>query len=489
MAVSKARKKFTFDVGWVFASSIFVLMLHFFQKPIMARFLGPDGLGLFTMVTMIAGIIGLIAGLGINGAVVKYGAEYKDDKKKLHAVVSSGLITMIFFGVSSSIVFFILSDTLASMFNMPPLSVLLKIYSFVFPFSLTFGIILSLFNGLREMKYYSFIITLNGVLLFLFILTFLFLGFGVKGALAGTILAEIMAMCIAAIIMKKFVHFTISNYKKYTKKLILFGIRLQGVQSINLIYTQVDIFLIGYFLTATEVGYYAAAVSLSRFFWRVPQSMQMVTYPATSEYWSKGEHESLSKMIDKSMKYSACILLITGLGVWFFAKDIVTFLFGDEFIYAVLPLQILLIGTVINGATSRSIGGSLAGAGRPGLGLIKASVTATVNVLLNLLLIPRFGIVGAAVATAISLALASGLGIFLIVRTLHVKIDFKWLVKAFGIGFVSILIYANLSWVNQYILGCAILSVCILLILKFLLTKEDRDMLKSLIYESISKLK
>ena len=47
----------------------------------MARYLGPDGLGLFSMVTMIAGIIALIAGLGINGAVVKYVAEYKEDKR------------------------------------------------------------------------------------------------------------------------------------------------------------------------------------------------------------------------------------------------------------------------------------------------------------------------------------------------------------------------------------------------------------------------
>jgi len=489
MTTTKTAKKFAFDVGWAFAGSIVILILHFFQKPIIARYLGPDGLGLFFMVTMITGIITVIAGVGFDNAIIKYVAEYKDTKDRLHAIVSSALITMAVFGVFASIVLFILSDIFASVFCMPSLSFLLKIYAFVFPFSLVFGIILGFFNGLREMKYYALFNILNRIMILLLIVTFLFFGFGVEGALIGDMLALIGVVVIAAIIMKKFIHIIILDYKKNTKKLASFGSRMMGVNSINLTQYQADSLLIGYFLTATDLGYYAVAVSLSRFFWRVPQSIQMVTYPATSEYWSKGIHESLSKMINKSMKYSACILLTIGLGTGFFAKDIITFLFGNEFIYAVLPLQILLIGTVINGATSRPIGGSLAGAGHPGLDLIKVSISATVNVLLNILLIPSFGIIGAAVATTISLLMTSALGIFFIIRTLHVKIDFKWYAKAFGITFISILVFANLSGVNQYIVGCAILCVYTLLILKFLLTKEDREMLKSLIYESISKLK
>jgi len=142
----KAVKKFAFDVGWVFTGSMVVLLLHFLQKPIMARYLGPDGLGLFYMVLMIAGIITLIAGLGLDGAVVKYVAEYKEDKRRLNAVFSSALITVAIFGVVAGIVLFILSDTLASIFDTPSLSYLLKIYAFVFPFSLMYGVILGFLN-------------------------------------------------------------------------------------------------------------------------------------------------------------------------------------------------------------------------------------------------------------------------------------------------------------------------------------------------------
>jgi len=485
----KSVKKFVFDVGWVLTSSIGVLLLHFLQKPIMARYLGPDGLGLFSMVTMIAGIFVIIFGLGFDSAIVKYVAGYKDDKCKLHSIFSSALITVLILGVLASIVLFFLSDILSIIFDMPSLSNLLKIYAFIFPFSLLYGIILGFLNGLRKMKYYSFIVTLYSILMLLFIVTFLFFGFGVKGAIIGDILALIVVTVIAGLVVKKFVRFTILDYYGNTKMLTTFGSRMMGINSINLLHTQADILLIGYFLSSADVGYYAAAVSLSRFFWRVPQSVQMVTYPATSEYWSKGNLESLNRMIDKSMKFSACILLVTGLGVLFFTKDIVTFLFGDNFINSVLPLQILLIGTVINGATSRPIAGTLAGAGRPGLDFIKVIVTASLNILLNILLIPHFGLVGAAIATAISLVLASILSIFFIVRTLHVKIDFKWYFKAFGIAFMSILTFNYFSIINQYVFGCAILFIFILLILKFLLTNEDRKMLNSICYSAMNVFK
>ena len=481
MAISKTKKKFAFDVGWVFASMLIIFILHFFQNPIVARFLGPDGLGLFSMVTMLASIVSLVAGFGISGAIVKYVAEYKDDKNKLHALVSSGLITMTFFGMSSSIVFFILSDTLAGVFNMPSLSFLLKIYAPIFPFLLISEVIIGLFNGLREMKYYSFINTFQGVLTFSFILAFLFIGFGVKGALVGTMLAVIASMGISAIVMRKFIHFTISNYKKYTKKLTLFGSQLMLGNAINIINYQADTLLIAYFLTPTDVGYYAAAVSLSRFFWRVPEAIHMVAYPTTSEYWAKNKFDSLNKIIDKSMKYSACLLLIVGLGVWFFAKEIIVFLFGQVFFPAVLPLRILVVGTVLFGIY-KSIGGTLPAIGRPDLSLKITATVAIANVVLNISLIPRFGIAGAAIATISSFIILATLSIYFIIKLTNVHIDAKWYASAFIITLLAMAAFSACSeWINSSILGSLILSIYAIIIFMFFLTKEDKVTFKELI--------
>jgi len=481
MTISEAKKKFTFDVGWVFASTVMIFLLHFLQNPIMARYLGPDGFGLYSMVLIVASIISLIAGLGIDGAIGKYVAEHKDDVTRVHALFSSGLITTIVLGVISSVVLFILSDTLASIFNMPLLSHLLKLYALIFPFSLAYGVILGLLNGLREMKYYSLINALQGFLTFSFIVALLVVGFGVEGAVIGNMLAIIASTGIAILIMKNFTFFTLYKFKESSKKLTVFGSQLMLGNAINIINYQADILLIAYFLTATDVGYYAVAVSLSRFFWRVPDSIQRVSFPTSTEYWAKGKFDSLNKMIDKSMKYSACLLLIVGLGVWFFAEGIIVFLFGPAFFSAILPLRILLIGTVLF-SIFKTIGGTLPAIGRPDLGFMTNAIGAIANVVLNVLLIPRFGIAGAAIATITSLIIIEILSVYFIIKLTKVAIDVKWYVSLFTITLLAMAAFSACSdWIGIYIFGSIILSIYAILIFMFFLTKEDKETFVGLI--------
>ena len=484
----KAAKKFAFDVGWVFAGSMVVLLLHFLQKPIMARYLGPDGLGLFSMVMMIAGIIALVAGLGIDGAVVKYVAEYKNDKRKLNAVFSSAFITVVIFGAVASIVLFVLSDKFACLFDMPSLSHLLKIYAFVFPFSLMYGIILGLLNGLREMKYYSFFNILYNIMIFLFILTLLFFGFGVEGALIGDVLAVIVVTVVAAVFMKKFVRVTITDYRKNTKMLTSFGSRLVGANMIGQIYYNIDIIMIGYFLTSAEVGYYAVAISLGRFFRIIPRAMATVAYPAISEYWAKNDSHAISKLVDKSTKYSACALVFIGLSVIFFAKDIITFLFTSEFLPAVLPLTILVIGTVASGIIG-SVGGIFAGVGKVNLALKITAIGAVADIILNIALIPTYGIIGASVATTAAYVLNAGITIYFLRKVLAIKLDAFWFKKMAILTGVSVALFYMLSFLNNYFASVIALILYAIMTLKYLLTKEDRTYFISIAKHTTLKMK
>ena len=150
-----------------------------------------------------------------------------------------------------------------------------------------------------------------------------------------------------------------------------------GANLINMINLQADVVFLGYFLTAANVGYYSAATGLSKFFLVVPQAIQTVSYPATSEYWTKKNISGLQKMLDKSLKYSALALMPAGLAIGFFAEDIVSRIYGQGFQQSALPLQILLLGTVIFGVACTSIGGSLAGINRPDLSLKAAGISAS----------------------------------------------------------------------------------------------------------------
>lgn len=462
-------------------------MLGFCITILLGRYLGANSLGLYRMSSTVLWIITLVAAIGIPAAIVKYAAEVKGDREKLSQVISSGVFTSLISGIIFIATFYFLSGIFAQIFKMPELSFLLRILAFVFPFTLVSGILLAMFNGLREMKKYNIATIFQSFLLIFFTLVLFKFGFGVNGAVAAIVFSAIGDCALLMWFSRGYFVLTLKNYLSMTKKLTTFGFQIFGATIINQINYQADTIFIGYFLTAAHVGQYAVAVGLSRFFWLIPNAIQTITYPATSEYWIEDNQKALQKMIDKSMKYSTCLLFPIGIGVGVFAQDIIVFIFGDGFIDAVLPLKILIIGTIIQGSTIRVIGSSLAGVGRPDISLKLVLVSATTNIVLNALLIPYYGIIGAAFTTTCSLLLNTVLGLFFIMRILGVNLDLKWNVKMGVITTITLFLLYTLP--EFFIWKICILTGYVLLIFIILLTKEDRSYFLELVRDTHSFLK
>ena len=101
-------KKFAFDVGITFLASVVTLPLGFVITVLLGRYLCAGDLGLYRMASAIYGIAILVAAIGIPAAMIKYVAEFKDDRTKFNQIVSSGVITPLFLGVGF-VALFILS--------------------------------------------------------------------------------------------------------------------------------------------------------------------------------------------------------------------------------------------------------------------------------------------------------------------------------------------------------------------------------------------
>jgi O-antigen/teichoic acid export membrane protein len=480
------HKKFAFDVGITFLASAVTLPLGFVITIALGRYLGAGDLGLYRMTSTIYGIALLITAVGIPAAMIKYVAEFKDDRTKFNQIASSGVITSLFLGIGFIALFYFSSGLFANTFNMPELSGLLKLLSPVFPFALVSGALLGLLNGLREMKKYAAATIIHSILMVIVTVVLIYYGFGVAGAVIGIVLSAVGNCLYLIFVSRNYFEITFSEYVPTAKNMLQFGWKLVAGNAINQVNYHADILLIGYFLTATDVGYYAVAVGLSKFFWIIPQSIQTITYPATSEYWAENNHSALQTMIDKSMKYSACILLPIGLGVGFFANDIITTIFGEEFIYSVLPLLILLVGTIIGGATGRAIGSTLAGIGRADLNPKMSAASATTNIILNIILIPSFGIVGAAIATAISLSMHAFLNLFLIAKNTGIKFDLQWYAKLAIMVIIGVWICYSLGF--NYYANSIIILLTIFTLWFYFLKKDDRAYFLELMKDSKSYL-
>ncbi len=466
-------KKFAFDIVITFISSLISMFLGLLISILVGRNLGAGELGLYSMMSTIYGISMIFAGIGIQSAVTKYVAQYKEDRSKTNKIVTSGIITTLLLGVGFSILFSLSSGIFEGVFNKKGLSELLILLSPVFPFALVSGTLLGLLNGRREMKKYGIATIIQSILMIVISVSLFYLGFGVRGVVIGNVLSSVGSCLYLIRVSWSYFEITLEGYVQTTREILRFGSLVFGSNLIGSLNSQADLILTGYFLTATELGYYGVAIGFSKFFLIVPMAIQRITGPTTSEFWGKKDHTGLQIMIDKSLKYTACIILPIGLGVGFFAMEIITKLYKGDFSNSVLPLSILIVGQMFHGIVI-SVGASITQAGRPDLGMKQVGICAIINVALNALLIPYLGIIGAAIASTITLLINSFIGLYLIIKVLEIKIDFKWFEKIFGITILSVLIFKYFGYINTYLIGIAVLLVYITVILLFFLTKEDK---------------
>jgi O-antigen/teichoic acid export membrane protein len=476
MTDTQPARKFAFDVSWVFLSQVIGLSTGFLLSVILGRFLGAAAFGLFSMTLTIYTIASLVGGIGIPTAIVKYVAEFKENKEKLNIFVSCGIINSAIIGAIIGSVLFALSGILAGIFNMPELTDLIKIVAFSLPFLVVNNTLLGLLNGLREMKSYSFRTVFRSVLLLGFTILLVGIGFGIKGAVLALLLSEVGTLFLLIFISRNFFCFVIRDYVKTTKEIVKFGSQLFLGSAIWMANTNADKLLIGFFLLDKDVGIYAIALAIANGLLMIPGAMSTVTYPAISEYNGKKQHEAIETLINKSIKYSLVILSILGILIIFFSKDIILLLLKPEFLPAVAPLTILILGMIFFGAWV-SVGSTFSGVGRPDITWKICAINLIVALVLDLLLIPIFGISGAAIGTAGSLLSEVILSIIMLKKVLNIDVHnvivmFAKVIVSLGIVFSLLTIFEKLM--NHYILGISIVLVYILLlILARIITLQD----------------
>lgn len=475
-------RKFAFDVGWGLISSLLALAIGFLTRIFLAHWLGPDDLGLYSMIIIIQSYSIFIGSLGIPIALTKYAAEYANNPEKL-LETSSGAFTMVIIsGTMIGTILCAISWTLGNIFRMPDLSHLIRILSIAIPFSCGILAIFNLSNGLRRMKIFALLGTLQVILLALSQVLLVTIGLGVDGAVWAILPSAACTFIVGIYLFRKHLRFSLYSLRFSLQRLLPFSSKVFFAESLNQMSLYTGTMIIGYFLSSTYVGYYSVAITLVSIFPIIPMAIQRITYPATSEYWSKGNKPALRAMIDKSTKYSACILLPIGLFVGFFAPQIIGMIFGIEYIPATPALRVLVIAGVLKGGTIIAIGSSFTGIGRPDLPLKFSAIVTTADIALNIILVQSLGILGGAITSSISASVMVILFLIFMPRVLGTQIDLLWYAKAATLTIIAVaLFWMGTNYFNPYLAGSIVLCVYLILIVRFLVTGEDRNIFRSVI--------
>lgn len=199
------------------------------------------------------------------------------------------------------------------------------------------------------------------------------------------------------------------------KELITFGVGYQIYAITWSLHMRQDITMAPYLCTASEVGLYATAAGLAQMLWRVPTAVGTVVLPRLAEAQGDGKKagKNSAAMTAMATRWSFSAVLLPAIVLAIIAPSLLGLLYGPDFAAAASPMRVLLPG-VVSGAIYLVAASNLVARGqlRP-LILIGVACTGT-NALLNLVLQPLYGGMGASISSCITYT-ASAIGVIWVV--------------------------------------------------------------------------
>lgn len=180
------------------------------------------------------------------------------------------------------------------------------------------------------------------------------------------------------------------------------------------VYSWMDVALIGLFLTQAHVGAYEVAWRVTAVSILFSQAISMTIFPQVSEWSSEGAEERIENLLPTAIAPSLFLVIPAFFGSLLFARDILAYIFGQEYTIAAFVLVLLMADKVFQ-AIQVVVGKSLQAINKPDLAARATVVSIVLNGIMNVILILEFGIIGAAVATVTS-SLANDLLHFIYLR-------------------------------------------------------------------------
>lgn len=191
------------------------------------------------------------------------------------------------------------------------------------------------------------------------------------------------------------------------------------ISGMNVLLGKTDIIMLGTMASTSEVGIYAVCSRTSQFVSFVLIAMNSALGPNIARLYANGQKEKLQNIVTKTTRLVSLAALPIVLAIVFLGNWLLS-LYGDEFTSGYLTLIILSISQLANVATG-SVGLLLNMTGHQNEVAIGIGISAGLNLILNLLLIPLLGILGAAIATAISMILQNIHLMFIVSRRLGIR--------------------------------------------------------------------
>lgn len=393
---------------------------------LVTRKFGVEAMGIFALSFTLLYVIAVIGKLGFDTALLRFVAEYsaQDKWEKVKEVYVKAVILVVPFCIFLSFLLFFISPYIAKhIFAKEELSVHFRIISFaILPMAMKFINSESL-RGLKKIKEYTFFqsVSVNLVAVILLGCSPFLIKEGYVPVIALAISVGIVTIWSQLLWLKSSKLLVINSGNTITMKGLLnvsFPMLLSS--SMFLIMQWTDTLMLGMFRTVSEVGIYNVVLKVAAFTSVSLFSINSIAAPKFAESYGKGDYREFEKVAQHSTKIIFWISFPILLFFYIFPTWVLG-VFGEEFKGGVYALLLLTTGQFVN-AISGSVGYILLMTGKQKIHQKIMLIATIMNIMINYLLIPKYGINGAAFASFISVIFWNLSMVF------YIKKEFKFLV-------------------------------------------------------------
>ena len=391
----------------IFIGAVLSGFAAYATRMVLTRALSVTEYGLFYGVFSFVSFFLLFRDFGLPTAIIKYVADFHAKKKNNELKTALVSVTLVQFvsSVIIAVVLFAFADSIATSYFKEPKAALLLKFFVVYIFTSLFAILLkAILTGFRS-KFFPFFELFKNTTNLLFLLVAAPLSLGILLPLFGQIISWIVMMGICAYLLLKyhfrFFDYHLTNLKSSTTLMFSFGLPVMLASIGYQVIGQMDTLFLVYLRTLEEVGVYNTVLPASLVFLLFGKSVADIIFPLFAEMWAKHEHHKIQQGVAEVYKYGFILSAPVLLFFFVYARLFLELSFGLVYGAGAQAFQILLIGILfyIMVMINNHI---LAAIGKPGITTKIVLGSAVLNIILNLIFIPPFGMGGAALATSLS---------------------------------------------------------------------------------------
>lgn len=386
------RKNFIMNFILTISNFIFPLI----TLPYVSRVLQAEGVGAVVFVSSNVSYFAMLAMLGIPTYGIRACAKIREDKEKLSKTVQEILLINLVMTVIALIALAVTVLMVDQFYQYKELYLILST-------SLVFNM-LGVDWLYRALEQYSYITIRSIVFKFLSVLLLLLFvkskeDYITYGAI--TVFAGVGSNVMNLINLRKLISLKPAKdlqMSQHLRPILTFFMLTVSTT----IYLNVDTTFLGFIKGEEAVGYYAAAVKVKQILVSVVTSLGAVLLPRLSFYHEQGLVEEFERLTRKAFNFVFVLALPLVIYFTLLAKQSILFLSGEDFLPAVLPMQ-LIMPTVLCIGLSNLMGIQiLVPTNREKLVVLSTIIGAIVDLLINLVVIPKFGASGAAFAGSVA---------------------------------------------------------------------------------------